>query len=306
MDGISNPDDRLHAALVDPVEQRLRNVLRLNALTSSAAGLAGLAVAAPVARLLGVGAGWSVRLVGAGLVVFAFGALTAAGSRRSWLRAGARLVSLSDASGVLGVTALTLIGTFSGEGAAVMMATVAMVGGFATAQAASVRRMTPGPDVVPPTERVEKSRRVTQPAEILWPILCDPGLYGRLAPNLSAVSEFSAPRVGATRTCTNRGGRTWSETCIGWAEGRRFAVSVDTSDYPYPLARMDGEWWLEPSYAGDHHVAMAFTFQPRPGPVGRIFVVAMHVVMGLIARRILRGWARAAGASRTATVQGTQ
>ena len=47
------------------------------------------------------------------------------------------------------------------------------------------------------------------------------------------------------RRCTNTTGQDWQETCTVWDEGRRFAVDVDTSDYPYPLRLMRGLWQVD-------------------------------------------------------------
>src|SRR5215213_9812940 len=77
-------------------EQRLRTVLGLNAATSLATGVAGLAAAGWWSDRLGVDSpGWT-RLVSAGLVLFAIGVALVARAPAEPLRRLAAVVSVTD------------------------------------------------------------------------------------------------------------------------------------------------------------------------------------------------------------------
>jgi hypothetical protein len=71
-------------------------------------------------------------------------------------------------------------------------------------------------------------------------------------------------------------------------------VAVDTGDYPYPLAVMQGSWAVEPIATDRSRLVMRFLFQPRAGLRGRAFAWAMHAAFPFVLRRILRGWRQAA------------
>ena len=128
-----------HSNLAD--ERRLRLVLRSNALTSGLGGL--VAVAAPgwLDELLGTGhPGW-VRLVGAGLAAVAgVVALVGRASRPVLVRV-APLISVADASWVVGTILTIAAGWYSNSGAIVMASVAAMVTGFSIAQATLSRRL---------------------------------------------------------------------------------------------------------------------------------------------------------------------
>ncbi|MEM9033652.1 MAG: hypothetical protein AAGA99_01225 [Actinomycetota bacterium] len=113
---------------------RLRQILLTNATTSGLGGLAALVAAGPVDDLLGTDApGW-VRLVGAGLVAFAASVVLVARSDAPALTRDARLVSLGDASWVLGTVATITLGWYSTSGVIVMAAVGAMVATFGALQ----------------------------------------------------------------------------------------------------------------------------------------------------------------------------
>ena len=113
---------------MQPVE-RLRTVLKANVAMSSAAGLACLALGGPVSDLLGTHRVGIVRLVGAGLLLFALDVLLLSRARPPRLVAGARLVAVADAAWTIAMVALALSGALSGAGVAVALAT-----GVATAE----------------------------------------------------------------------------------------------------------------------------------------------------------------------------
>ena len=122
-------------------ESRLRLVLAANATSSGLGGLAALLVGGPVADLLGTDQVVWVRLVGAGLVVFAaFVAWTARAPRASLVRE-TPAISAGDAGWVLGTIVTVGLGWYSAPGAVVMGLVGAMVGTFGTLQAVLVRRL---------------------------------------------------------------------------------------------------------------------------------------------------------------------
>lgn len=278
------------------IAQRLRNILRLNAVTSTVGGLIAVIAAGPLDRLLGTGQpGW-VRATGGGLVVFAGAVTSIAGARASTLARLTPLVIMADVAWVLASAATIAAGWFSFGGGTLVAAVTLQVGSFAVLQTRQWRRLgrydVGAIDESPPVEYVHSERRVHVDAGTAWRVVTAHELYGRLAPNLAGVHAHSGNGPDLSRTCTSRGGKQWSEACTLWDEGKRFAVSVDTSDYPYPLAVMEGEWWVEPD--GDHCVVgMDFRYQPHRTVRGRVFAALMQAAFPFVLRRILNGWERA-------------
>jgi hypothetical protein len=101
------------------------------------------------------------------------------------------------------------------------------------------------------------------------------------------------------RRCTSVGGQSWEETCTVWEEGRRFAVTVDSAGYPYPLDAMGRLWQVDPHPEGSR-VTMRFTYQARSSIGGALFALALRVGGPWAIRRIFDGWQRQlrAGTSR--------
>lgn len=104
----------------------LRTVLRINAATSLPTGLLALVAAPWVGDGIGVESTLLIRLVGAGLVVFAVDVLLVAASDR--VTTLAKLVSAADLAWVAGTLVLVAAGAFSTLGAALMLAVAAVVG----------------------------------------------------------------------------------------------------------------------------------------------------------------------------------
>ncbi len=294
---------------------RLRNLLRSNALFSTATGLAAVVAGGPVADLLGVDQVWVVRVLGGSLVAFAGMVFVVSGMRTSQLQPASLFVSIGDLGWVAGTLAAFALGWLSTSGVAVMGATGVVVLGLGLAQLrarATMARAISGSDgdfdEAPPIEVVTFDRPASVTPEQLWPVMIDHELYAKLALNLTAAKGLTPDGLGFQRSCTDTAGRSWSETCTLWEPGRRFDVDVDTSDYPYPLARMQGSWRVEPNGPDGSTVGMTFAFQPRPGLRGRFFVAVMHLAFPPILKRIVRGWIRAAAAAaaRTGTDTGTR
>ena len=278
---------------------KLRNALRLNAEFSTITGAAALVAAAPIADLLGRDEVWLVRLVGGGLLGFAALAFFYSGTRTSMLYRQARDVTAADAAGVVATLVGISLGWFSTGGAITMAALAAIVSGLAARQWQTRRRLSAAMsatsfelDESPPIEVVRSTRSASAAPSELWPVMTDHELYARLALNLRSAQGLTPNGPGLQRTCTDTAGRSWSETCTLWDEGRRFDIDVDTSDYPYPLSIMQGRWHVEP-HGGGSQMTMTFAFQPEPGLRGRVFAPLMHVLFPPILRRIFRGWERA-------------
>ncbi|HEV2809610.1 MAG TPA: SRPBCC family protein [Acidimicrobiales bacterium] len=270
----------------------VRNVLRTNAVVSASTGLLAALAGGPLAGLLDVPS-VAVRGIGVGLVAFSAGLVAAAGVRHRRLPGLTRAIAAADVTWVVASAGLIAAGVFSLAGSVVVGAAGLVVGAFALLEVRGARRVLeagPGPEVSPPLEAIRVAAEADVAPARAWEIITDHDLYGRLAPSLSSVEVTSGDGPGLTRRCVNTKGQAWSETCTLWDEGRAYAVDVDTSAYPYPLAVMRGRWSVEPAGAGRTRFGMDFVFQPRPTIVGRGFAWAMQLAFPRILRRILRGW----------------
>ena len=281
--------------------QRLRNTLRLNAFTSAFGGLVCLLAGGWTSTMLGTSHAGFVRLVGLGLVGFAIGVAGVAGARVSRLVRWAPMVSAADAVWVAATAVTVAVGWYSSFGIVVVGLVAFMVAVFGVAQLQAWKRLrkTVGPrptstfDEVPPVEVAHVERKIRGPRDLAWKVVTDHELYGRLAPNLSAVHVQSGTGAEMVRVCSNNAGEEWSETCTLWDDGDRFEVNVRTDHYPYPLAVMRGSWWVHPNSSDTSDTAvvgMDFRYQPEPGIKGRVFAALMQAGFPLVLRRILRGW----------------
>ena len=110
-------------------------------------------------------------------------------------------------------------------------------------------------------------RLVDAPADVVWSIISDVEGYAEVASNLSKAKIISGQGTGMKRQCWDTRGGTWLEDCILWEDGRRYSMVVDTSDYPYPFAKMQGTWGMEVQPNGVL-VTMQFDYRPKYGPFG--------------------------------------
>lgn len=280
--------------------QRLRNTLRLNALTSGIGGFVAAAAPGVIDRWLDTGRPAWVRAVGIGLVVFAVTVFAVGGARMSRLLRWTPVIVAGDVAWVV-ASAGTIASDWYATGGDVLVGGVAvMVAAFAVRQATTSRRTRAGRpsqrevDEVPPVEVVHIERAVRATRARAWEVITDHELYGRLAPNLSRVHATSGNGPGLERSCSNRAGDTWRETCTLWSDHDRFDVAVDTTNYPYPLDEMRGSWSVT-AHASDTDrcvLGMDFRYRPRPGVRGRLFAAAMQAAFPVVLRRILTGWQR--------------
>jgi hypothetical protein len=288
-----------HHTPVRLAAQRLRNTLRLNSVTSGLGGA--FAVAAPTVLdgWLDTGrAGW-VRAIGAGLVLFAGMVFVVAGTRMSRLLRWTPFIVAGDLAWVVASAATIAVGTYSTVGTVVIGGVAAMVAVFAVRQAITWRSTrataaTGCPDESPPIEVFHSERAVSASPARAWEVITDHDLYGRLAPNLSRVHATTGDGPGLQRSCTNRAGDTWHETCTLWDDHHRFDVAVDTTNYPYPLEEMRGSWSVTPRTIDPDStlLGMDFRYRPRSGLRGRVFAAAMQAAFPVVLRRILSGWQR--------------
>lgn len=145
-------DGMLTTALPDTNEARLRVVLTMNATTSGLGGLAAVIAAGTVDSMLGTDDTSWVRIVGAGLMLFAGLVLMTARSTTRRLVAGAPAISVGDVSWVVGTIVTIVLGWYSTVGTIVMAVVGVAVGSFGVAQAVLARRIG-SDDGTRPTER---------------------------------------------------------------------------------------------------------------------------------------------------------
>jgi len=96
-------------------------VLEVNAATSLAAGAVGLAASRWSADRLGLDDTIGVRLVGAGLILFALGVAAASRLRGPALARAARLISAADAAWVAATVAVVVAGPLSTGGVVIAL-----------------------------------------------------------------------------------------------------------------------------------------------------------------------------------------
>lgn len=113
---------------------RLRRALMFNAEFSAISGIAALVAGSPIATLLGVEQVWLIRLLGAGLLVFALSVFLVSKGDNKLLRAGSLEISLADLGWMIGTALVIALGWLSTTGAIVMGAIAALVLGFGVAQ----------------------------------------------------------------------------------------------------------------------------------------------------------------------------
>lgn len=278
----------VHSVGTRPSTRRLRAALRANVMFSLLCGGALVVGGGFAAEPWGLGPAPLLPAVGVGVILFGVVVARLAVAPSEPLRRWATLVVAADACWVLGSIALLLIVDLPLPGSAAVAsvaATVAALAGWQLAGVAAVRSGDPLADV----EVVEAATVFLAAPEQVWPLLTDHDLYGRLAPSLSTVKVISEPGQPLRRRCTNTRGKGWEESCTLWDEGRRFAVEVDTDDYPYPLSMMRGLWQVEPHPTGSL-VTMRFAYQADPTVTGGLFAVAFRTLFPPVLARIFRGW----------------
>lgn len=287
--------------------QRLRNTLRLNAVTSLLGGVAAMALGGPVNTLLGTDSAPWARLVGFGLVVFAVDVVYVSGASIRLLKRYTPLISAADALWVVASVTTVALGWFSTTGSIVIGIVAGAVGAFSVRQIILVQRLTTAakdtdPAIVnetPPTEVFHVEAPISATAPEAWAIVTDHELYGKLAPNLGSVVATAPNGENLARACFNRSGEGWNETCTLWSDGEQFDIEVDTTNYPYPLAEMRGSWWVRQT-TPHTTIGMDFRYRPTATIKGRLFAIGMQAAFPVVLRRIIGGWQATARRAPTA------
>ncbi|MCP4327376.1 MAG: SRPBCC family protein [Alphaproteobacteria bacterium] len=286
----------------------LRRVLVANALSSASSGLLCLLFPQAAATLLfentfsvlGISPSGLLLALGIGLLIFAIFVLVTA--REETLAMGrARLVCLADLLWVVDSVALLLVfpDTFSPIGFEIVSVVALCVLLFALGQLAGIALVYQGRSDVRVSARkdgwmtVTASIETTASAARVWQVMRDQKCYADVADNLSKAEIIAGQGEGMVRQCTDTAGRSWRETCSRWEEGQGFAFRVHTeaADYPYPIARMTGEWTLSPTKRGTR-ISMTFGIQAKSGFTGRLIFNVMAASFPRICDRLLRNWTR--------------
>ena len=144
------------SANTDPIT-KLRFVLTANATTSGLAGVIALVAGERVDNWLDTAhSGW-VRVIGAGLVAFAFAVIALSRSNVQRLGRWVPAVSLADGGWVAASIATITAGWYSNSGAAIIGIIATLVGTFALIQMRLLRNssasVTPSPDLTALRER---------------------------------------------------------------------------------------------------------------------------------------------------------
>lgn len=302
-------------------ETKLRNILRINAEVTFVLGIAGVIAAGWIAdtlnfkEVLGLSQTNLVRIVSAGLALFALDVFVISGLRTRRIKTWSQQVALSDFGWVAATVAAIALDWFDTPGDVLVGAVGLLTLEFAIAQwRARSRFISAETDSVatlnesPPVEIISFTRTIDADSETLWPVITNHELYAKLALNLKEASNITPNGPDFQRSCTDTLGRTWSETCTLWDDGHRFDLNIDIDEYPYPLQLVQASWSVEPAEQSPARtdVAGTFAFQPDPGLQGRIFAPIMHLTLPPILKRIAKGWARAARTPTEAQVPAQQ
>lgn len=143
---------------------------------------------------------------------------------------------------------------------------------------------------------VKAARRVAHSADRVWETLSDHAGYAQVAPTISRVEVLTETGEGMIRRCTDNQGRSWTESCNLWEEGRRFRMDVDTATYPLQLrllfSRFQGEWAVQPA-GQDSEIIVSFEGTLRWGPLGRILQRSLETRGQRLAEEVLDGYEKA-------------
>lgn len=283
--------------MTDPVlvaVQRVRIVLRINFVFSIVAGVGVAALSAWLARQLGGLPTFAVVAIGVGVVAFGIAVLTisVAGARTVWT--GGRLVAAADLVWVAISIPVMIIGDVTTAGVTAVLVVGSCVMALAVAEVVALRALSPVASGLDGSglETVRCSAAFDAPVAIVWEVVSDHELYGRLAPNLTAVHLLSeADSDHGQRRCVARSGESWAESCDVFPDEHRYEVNVDTSDYPYPLASMAAVFRVDEIDEQHCRAIALFRYERRPTLRGALLAAAMPAAFSVIMRRITHGWA---------------
>jgi Polyketide cyclase / dehydrase and lipid transport len=151
---------------------------------------------------------------------------------------------------------------------------------------------TPARGRAPRANSVERllQRRVRGDAPLAWQVITDHGLYGRLAINLSRVHPTAGDGPDLQRTCVNRKGQEWHESCTLWEDRQPLRGRGRHVELPLPAGLDASSWSVKPDGPGHVTLGMDFRFQHHRGVWGRTFAAAMHGAFPFVLSHVLRGW----------------
>ncbi len=283
----------------------LRNALTANGLFSAVTGAACILTPHAIAEfvfdrqfeLLGMAPKDVIMALGFGLFLFAAFVLWTA--RQQLLHVGrAKSITTMDLGWVLGTGVLLFVasGLFSGLGLVTLLVIAAIVLLFAIEQFIGVATLYQGQHAVS-TMSQEGTLTLTATAttdatpERAWQVMSDHERYADVADNLSKVEVVSGSGVGMVRRCWDTNGKSWSETCTIWEEGRAFSfrVHTDAKDYPYPIAKLSGDWALSREAEGTR-IQLTFRITGKSGFGNRMLLKAMVIPFSTICDRLLSNW----------------
>ena len=140
---------------------------------------------------------------------------------------------------------------------------------------------------------LEVERIIDAPIEVAWEVIADMEGYADITTNgITKVEVLEGEGKGMLRRCHDNKGNSWTETCPVWEEGRKFQfiVNTDVPDYPFPLKRLQGTWFVEPRPEGTL-IKATFEYEIKFGMVGKM----MNAFMAKQARKdseyLLEQWA---------------
>lgn len=234
-----------------------RKALLANASFSVLTGIACIAAAGPIAKLmLNAPPDWMplvLRLLGIGLLSFALIVASIAMNHRI-SRFWTLQVVQADLGWIAGTAALTwFYGThFTISGLVILWAVAGFVAMFAIGQYRGAKGIKPAiTDVSFSTQDgtlvATTRRKVKAPKDVVWKIINDHPAYADVADNISKVEVIEGDSLGMQRRCYGPDGENWTETCDLYEEGRIYGFNVHTEaeGYPYPFDTVQGRWSVD-------------------------------------------------------------
>ena len=138
--------------------------------------------------------------------------------------------------------------------------------------------------------QVSVSRRISLPAEDVWPHLADFSGIARFHPFVETADQLSENNegVGARRKCNFYDGKSVVERVLEWEPGRR--QKIELSEMPMPMKRAVAEFTVTPRGDRDTEVSITMFFTPKFGPLGALMgVLMMKPMMRKIFAQVLQG-----------------
>jgi ribosome-associated toxin RatA of RatAB toxin-antitoxin module len=283
----------------------LSRTLLANGVFSLASGLALALAPASVAAMLGISGTAPLVALAPGLLLFGASLLPLARSAAE--HPGRALVAtVLDVAWVVGSVVL-LVGWsphFGPPGRLVIGGVAAVVATFALLQLAGLRNLNRN-DGARGSYRstIETRRLVPVDPTTAWSVISDVDRYAELATGLRFSRALSGSGVGLRRECGDHHGRSWTETCSAWEDGRVYAMEVNTGadDYPYPLDALRGEWRVT-EVDGGTELAIRFDFTVKGGLLGEVLAAFMAPKARREMEAVLDRWAETARTGRARAV----